>query len=152
MSEPLVFLPGMMCDSRLFEPQIVEFSKERMVCVAPVTGFDSIKGIASEILEKTPPQFILAGLSLGGIIAMEMVRQAPSRITKLILMDTNYIAELPEVSAKREQQIIAVKEGRLKEVMRNEIKPNYLNEGSEKEFILNLCMVCLLYTSPSPPD
>ena len=73
MSEPLVFLPGMMCDSRLFEPQIVEFSKERMVCVAPVTGFDSIKGIASEILEKTPPQFILAGLSLGGIIAMEMV-------------------------------------------------------------------------------
>lgn len=140
MSEPLVFLPGMMCDSRLFEPQIVEFSKERMVCVAPVTGFDSIKGIASEILEKTPPQFILAGLSLGGIIAMEMVRQAPSRITKLILMDTNYKAELPEVSAKREQQIIAVKEGRLKEVMRNEIKPNYLNEGSEKEFILNLCM------------
>ena len=60
----------MMCDSRLFEPQITNFSRDRLVCVAPVSGFDQIENIAAEILKDAPKEFILAGLSFGGIVAM----------------------------------------------------------------------------------
>ena len=140
MTYPLIFLPGMMCDSRLFEPQITNFSRDRLVCVAPVSGFDQIENIAAEILKVAPKEFILAGLSFGGIVAMEMVRQAPNRILKVALMDTNHKAELPEISAKRTPQIEGVKQGRLNQIMRDEIKPNYLQTGSKRTSILNLCM------------
>ena len=140
MTCPLVFLPGMMCDSRLFEPQITNFSRNHFVCVAPVSGFDSMESIAAEILKVAPEQFILAGLSLGGIVAMEMVRQAPKRILKIALMDTNHKAELPEISAKRAPQIEGVNQGHLSQIMRDQIKPNYLQTGSKRTSISNLCM------------
>ena len=140
MIHPLVFLPGMMCDSRLFEPQITNFSRNRLVCVAPVSGFNSVENIAAEVLKVTPSKFILAGLSFGGIVAMEIVRQAPSRIIKVVFMDTNHKAESPEVSAKRTPQIESVKQGHLRRIMQDEIKPNYLVKGIKTAGILNLCM------------
>ncbi|MBC7181465.1 MAG: alpha/beta hydrolase, partial [Roseovarius sp.] len=91
-SEPVVFLPGMMCDARLFAPQMTALSPDMAVTVAPITGGDRIEEIASDLLDVLPRRFALAGLSMGGIVAMEILRRAPDRVTRLALMDTNALA------------------------------------------------------------
>ena len=67
-----------MCDARLFAPQIAAFSADRAVLVPPLTGANTIAGMAYSVLQCAPPQFALAGLSMGGIVAMEIMRRAPS--------------------------------------------------------------------------
>lgn len=140
MAEPLVFLPGMMCDARLFGPQIAELSSEFSVMVAPVTRGERIEEIASGLLDELPQRFALAGLSMGGIVAMEILRRAPDRVTRLALMDTNPLAETPQVAAAREPQIVKVRAGRMHDVMRDEMKPNYLAPGPYVTEILDLVM------------
>ena len=140
MNEPLLLLPGMMCDARLYAPQITAFSHERPIMVAPQTGRDTISALAADILSAAPPRFALAGLSMGGIVAMEVFRQAPDRVTRLAMLDTNPKAETKEIAAMREPQIIKVKNGELRAVMRNEMKPNYLTDGPNVGQILDQCM------------
>ena len=140
MSEPLVFLPGMMCDAQLFAAQIASFSADRTVAVAPITRGETVEDIAAHILDQLPAHFALAGLSMGGIVAMEILRRAPERITRLALMDTNPLAETPQMAAGREPQIVAAKAGRLHDVMRDEMKPKYLAPGPGQEAVLDLVM------------
>lgn len=140
MIEPLVLLPGMMCDARLFGPQIAELSSEIPVMVAPVSHGERIEEIASNLLGALPARFALAGLSLGGIVAMEILRRAPDRVSRLALMDTNPLAETPVVAANREPQIVKVRSGRLIEVMRDEMKPNYLADGPQRADVMALVM------------
>lgn len=137
---PLVLLPGMMCDARLFAQQTAAFSAERAVQVAPLTRYDSMSGLAQAVLADAPPKFALAGLSMGGLVAMEIMRLAPERVSHLALIDTNPLAELPEVSARRVPQITKVRTGQLRAVMRDEMKPNYLSDGPHQGAILDLCM------------
>ena len=140
MAEPIVFLPGMMCDARRFGPQIAELSSEYSVMVGPVTRGERIEEIASGLLDELPAKFALAGLSMGGIVAMELLRRAPDRITRLALMDTNPLAETPQAAADREPQIVKVRAGRMADVMRDEMKPNYLAPGPFRNEILDLVM------------
>ncbi|MFV0243975.1 MAG: alpha/beta fold hydrolase [Qingshengfaniella sp.] len=137
---PLVLLPGMMCDARLFAPQIAAFSAWRAVQTAPLVGGDTVQTLATSVLRDAPPRFALAGLSMGGIVAMEMARQAPDRILGLALLDTNPRAELETVRQNREPQIAKVLRGDLAAVMRDEMKPNYLTDGPHRDAILDLCM------------
>ena len=140
MNEPLVFLPGMMCDARLFLPQIAAFSKKVPILVMPLYGHDTIAGLARHILHLAPPKFSLAGLSMGGIVAMEIMRQMPQRVVRLALIDTNPMADATDRAAIRQKQIKQVQAGKLRSVMRDEMKPNYLAKGSERARILKLCM------------
>lgn len=140
MPEPLVFLPGMMCDARLFGPQIAELSADLCVTVAPISQGDRIEEIASSLLDLLPHRFALAGLSMGGIVAMEILRRAPDRITRIALMDTNPLAETPQIAAAREPQIVAARTGRILDVMRDEMKPKYLAPGPQREDVLRLVM------------
>lgn len=140
MKDPLVLLPGMMCDARLFGPQITAFSHERMVAAAPLGEHDTVSALARDVLAAAPRRFALAGLSMGGIVAMEVMRQAPERITRLALLDTNPKAEAEVVAQKREPQIAKVGNGQLRSVMRDEMKPNYLTDGPNMGQILDLCM------------
>ena len=140
MNEPLLLLPGMMCDARLFAPQVSEFSDNRRLIVMPLTGKTSTKKIAEDVLQKAPHRFALLGLSMGGIVAMEIVKQAPERVTHLALLDTNPAVDAPEKAAVRNNQIQRVNAGELRAVMRDEMKPNYLAEGPNKADILELCM------------
>jgi len=136
---PLLLLPGMMCDARLFAPQINALSASRAIHVAPMPG-DTVAEIAATILANAPPRFAVAGLSMGGIVAMEILRQAPARVDRIALLDTNPLAELPDMQAKREPQIAKVQNGDLITVMRDEMKPNYLTDGPQRTAILDLCM------------
>ena len=140
MTLPLVLLPGMMCDARLFGPQIAALSQRGQVIVSEISGHDSIVGLAANVLADAPPEFALAGLSMGGIIAMEIMRQSPSRVVKLALMDTNPLAELDAVKARRAPQIAKAQTGQLAHVIRDEMKPNYLTDGPHRAAILDLCM------------
>lgn len=140
MAEPLVLLPGMMCDARLFGPQIAELSADTAVMCAPITQGERVEEIASSLLDLLPKRFALAGLSMGGIVAMEILRRAPDRITRIALMDTNPLAETPVIAANREPQIVRVRAGRMMEVMRDEMKPNYLAPGPQRADVLDLVM------------
>lgn len=140
MNETLLLLPGMMCDARLFLPQITAFSASRPVMVAPLTGHDNFTDMAERILETAPKKFALAGLSMGGIAAMEIMRLAPHRVTRLALMDTNHLSELPERQVERNVQIAKARSGGLCDIMRDEMKPNYLANVPKRAEILTLCM------------
>lgn len=137
---PVVLLPGMMCDARLFAPQVAMLSLACSVMVCPLTGADRVQALAARVLADAPPRFVLGGLSMGGIVAMEVVRQAPGRVAGLILMDTNPLPEAPDRAAAREPQMIAVRTGRLRQVVAEEMKPNYLAPGPGREPILELVL------------
>lgn len=125
MAEALVLLPGMMCDARLYQPQVEHFSPQRDVIVVDFGTANTITDMAARVLQQAPEQFALAGLSMGGIVAMEVMRLAPERITRLALLDTNPRAEVPEVQAARQPQMDAAKAGKLEQVMREQMIARY---------------------------
>ena len=137
MSEPLVLLPGMMCDARLFAPQINVLSRERVVSVAPITQGERIEEIASGILDALPRKFALAGLSMGGIVAMEILRRAPDRVTRIALMDTNPLAETPQSASAYEPLLIKARTGRLDEALREMVRPECLAPGPGRVAVMN---------------
>ncbi|MCB2115803.1 MAG: alpha/beta fold hydrolase [Rhodobacteraceae bacterium] len=145
---PLVLLPGMMCDARLFGPQARALQGRIPTHVLPVDGADTMEGLARLALAAAPARFALAGLSMGGIVAMEMVRQAPDRVVKLALMDTNPLAEDETRKQLRGPQVDRVRAGGLSEVIRDEMKPNYLTAGPDQARILDLCMDMALALGP----
>lgn len=140
MKDPLVLLPGMMCDARLFGPQIAELSCDTSLMVCPITQGERVEETASALLDVLPKRFALAGLSMGGIVAMEILRRAPDRVTRIALMDTNPLAETPVNAANREPQIVKARSGRMLEVMRDEMKPSYLAPGPYRGEVLELVM------------
>lgn len=146
---PLVLLPGMMCDARLFGPQINALSGRYPIMTAPLGGQETIEKLATEVLQTAPPKFALAGLSMGGIVAMEMVRQAGDRVVGLALLDTNPLAEAEATKDRRAKQIAAALAGDMRRVMRDEMKPNYLADGPNQGAILDLCMAMATDLGPA---
>ena len=145
---PLVMIPGMMCDERIFAPQIEELVSKRSVHVADISKHDNISDLAADVLSNAPPKFCLVGHSMGGIVAMEICAQDPKRIEKLVLIDTNPLAELEEVKLKREPQISDALSGKLINVIRDEMKPNYLASSENQDIILNICLEMALSLGP----
>lgn len=136
MTEPLVLLPGMMCDARLFAAQITALSRDRAVMLAPITKGERIEEIAANLIDQLPARFALAGLSMGGIVAMELLHRIPDRITRLCLMDTDPLAEPPQVAAIREPWIVRARAGKLADVMREALKPSVLAPGPGRAAVL----------------
>ncbi len=132
MAEPLVLIPGMMCDARLYDAQIAAFSNEICVTLAPVTQGERIEEIASNLLDQLPKRFALAGLGLGAMVAMEILRRAPDRVSRIALIATNAQAETPQNAAARELLIVGARSGRLDEVMRTQLKPEHLAPGTAR--------------------
>jgi len=130
----------MMCDHRLFAPQIAALAGDLTVQVGDITGHDTVCALANAVLAQAPPRFALAGLSMGGIVAMQVIAQAPGRVTRLALLDTNPLAETEAVKARRAPQMARAQVGDLYALMRDEMKPNYLTDGPYRDTILQLCM------------
>lgn len=135
-TEPLVMLPGMMCDARLFQPQIEALSAHLPVTVAPLLWGERIEAIAAHILTMLPDRFALAGLSMGGIIAMEIMRRAPQRVSRLCLMATTPLAETPAQAAEREPLIIGARTGRLAEMLEKALPAECLAPAPARPAIL----------------
>jgi pimeloyl-ACP methyl ester carboxylesterase len=116
MAETLVLIPGLACTARLFEPQIAALSAGRTIVVADHTQDDSIAAIAARLLREAPGRFDLAGLSMGGYIAMEVMRQAPERVKRLALLDTSARPDTTEASQDRKRLIALAEAGRFEEI------------------------------------
>jgi pimeloyl-ACP methyl ester carboxylesterase len=112
---PIVLVPGLRCSARLYAPQLPRLWQLGPVMIADHTKGESIAEIARGILETAPPRFALVGLSMGGYIAFEMLRQAAKRIARLALLDTSARPESPEQTPRREQQIALTRTGRYEE-------------------------------------
>ncbi|MFY2824691.1 alpha/beta fold hydrolase [Ruegeria sp. MALMAid1280] len=137
MIEPLVLLPEMMCDARIFEPQINCLSRQRAVMVAPVSLGERIEEIASVLLDQLPHRFALGGLGMGGVVALELIRRAPDRVSRLCLMATDAQADTPQLAVAREEHLVGAKAGRLEDVMRRIIGSDTLAPGPKRIPILN---------------
>lgn len=108
----LVLVPGVLCTKALWEPQMASLADIAEMTVGVHTRHDSIGGIAKAILAAAPQQFALAGLSMGGFVAFEILRQAPQRVTRLALLDTNARSDPPERTEQRRQMMqLAQREG-----------------------------------------
>jgi pimeloyl-ACP methyl ester carboxylesterase len=116
-SLPIVLVPGLNCSARLYAEQIPALWRFGPVTVADHTRDDSMTAIAARILAAAPPRFALAGLSMGGYIAMEMTRQAPQRAVKLALLDTGARPETVEQTKGRQRRIELSKAGRFAETV-----------------------------------
>ncbi len=113
---PTVLVPGLNCSARLYVEQIPALWRFGPVLIADHTRDDSIAAIARRVLAAAPPRFALAGLSMGGYIALEIVRQVPERVAKLALLDTGARPELPEQTARRRPLMELAKTGRFAQI------------------------------------
>ncbi|MNN23020.1 Alpha/beta hydrolase family protein [compost metagenome] len=98
----LLLLPGLLCDARLWRHQAAGLADVAGVSVADLSGSDSIAELASLALSRAPPgRFALAGLSMGGYVALEIMRQAPERVLALALLDTSARPDTAEATGSR---------------------------------------------------
>lgn len=133
----VIFLPGFMCDGRLFGPQINHLSPMGYDCrIGDLSGAATIERMASSVLRDAPGRFALVGLSMGGIVAFEIMRQAPDRVTHLALLNTT--ARRNAAGQARKEQMKRVVAGELSLVLREDLKPQYLAEANRTPATLSL--------------
>jgi pimeloyl-ACP methyl ester carboxylesterase len=140
---PIVLVPGLNCSPRLYAPQMPALWRFGPVTVADHTRDDSMAAIARRILDAAPPRFALAGLSMGGYIALEIVRQAAGRVAKLALLDTGARADTPEATAKRHTNIALAQSGRFNDVIDPQfplyVHPDRASDKALKAEYLAMC-------------
>src|SRR5262245_44750380 len=108
---PIVLVPGLCCSARLYADPIPALCRFGRFWAAYHTRGDSRAAIAAGILNDAPPRFALAGLSMGGYIALTILRRAPERVTRLALLDTSARPETAEQTALRRPQIALAEDG-----------------------------------------
>jgi len=140
MREPLVLLPGMMCDARVFGPQLAALSVDTPVMVAPVCVGERIEEIASDILTAAPAKFALAGMGFGGVVAMELLRRAPDRVTRIAVMDASPLGETPQGASEREARIIRARTGRLRDALEDDMQRKGLAVSPYRNDVIALAL------------
>lgn len=108
MTQPLILLPGLACDAALFAEQVRGLADIAEITVGDTLQDDSLPAMARRVLAAAPDRFALAGLSMGGYLALEIMRQASGRVTRLALLDTSARADTPEATKTREDAIASV--------------------------------------------
>lgn len=112
MFQPIVFLPGLICDARLWRDIIDGFADTMAPMVADLRLDETVAAMASRTLAAAPPRFALAGLSMGGYVALEIMRQAPERVTHLALFDTSARPDNEERRETRRKGIEMIAQGK----------------------------------------
>lgn len=112
----LVLLPGLLCDAALWEPQRKRFARDFEILVADLTQDETVGDMARRVLAAAPPRFALAGLSMGGYVAQEILRQAPERVERVALLDTSARADTAEQTSRRRGLIALAQTGKFKGV------------------------------------
>lgn len=106
---PLILCPGLLNDAALWRHQSEMLADRVEAQVADLTVADSIADLATAVLETAPPRFALAGLSMGGYVAFEILRRAPERVERLALLNTSARPDTPESAARRHEMIDIVR-------------------------------------------
>lgn len=138
MHEPLVMIPGLMSDARLFLPQMVRLGADRGCHVCIAARGETVEQMSEAIIAGLPEKFALLGHGLGGDIALDIIRRVPERVTRVVLMATDPLAEPPQTAAERETRMVMARAGRLVEAMRHEIPPAAVADSPWHEEIMAL--------------
>lgn len=135
MTGELVLLPGLICDERLWRDVVADLGARSLV--ADLTQDDSIAAMARRTLAAAPPRFALAGLSMGGYVAFEILRQAPDRVTHLALLDTSARPDDEARKETRRKGIELVGEGKFiavsQRLLGNLLAPQHLGTAVARE-------------------
>ncbi|MGD9845036.1 MAG: alpha/beta fold hydrolase [Variibacter sp.] len=134
-STPILLIPGLNCSARLYAAQIPALWPFGPVTVADHRCDDGMAGIAARILAAAPPRFALAGLSMGGYIAFEILRQAPERVARLALLDTGPGVDDAARKVVRDAQIAGTRAGRHMEITET-LYPRYVHPGRHADAAL----------------
>ncbi len=146
-AEHVLLLHGMMCDERLWSHQAASLSQQ--VSYANTREADNFPEMARAVLNDAPDRFAVAGLSMGGILALEIWRQAPERVTHMALLDTNPHADTDERRSQRLEQIAQAVSGGLRDLAINSMKPLYLAEANrDDDSLLELLLDMALDLGP----
>jgi len=113
----LLLVPGLLCDEQLWHHQVAALSATAGCVVADVGNHDSVEAMARAAVAAVAGPFALAGLSMGGYVALEIVRQAPERVTRLALVDTQPRPDTDEQSERRRGFVTQVRDGGFNEVV-----------------------------------
>jgi pimeloyl-ACP methyl ester carboxylesterase len=114
---PILLVPGLLSSPRIFAPILPALWRLGPVTVANHIRDDNMGAIARRILDEAPPRFALAGHSMGGYIALEIMRQAPERVMRLALMNTQARPDTPELTARRRDQMARARAGEFRDVL-----------------------------------
>jgi pimeloyl-ACP methyl ester carboxylesterase len=136
---PLVLVPGLLASARLYAPQLPQLWRCGPVTIADHTRDDTLGAIAARILANSPPRFALAGLSMGGYISFEILRQAAHRVARLALLDTSARPDTPEQSSARRAQMALAAEGRLAQVVATQFVRSVYHGHREDARLRELC-------------
>jgi pimeloyl-ACP methyl ester carboxylesterase len=112
----LLLVPGLLCDQALWRPQVDLLAGAADIRVADVTGADSIAALAEAAVAGLEPPFALAGLSMGGYVALEITLRWPERVERLALLDTQARADNPAQAARRRGLLQLARSGRFQGV------------------------------------
>lgn len=138
--QPLVLLPGLLCDQALWEPQLAALGDVAHMRVADLTRSESVEGLATDVLRDAPPRFALAGLSMGGYVALTILRLAPERVTRLALFDTTARADTPERTQTRQRLIKLARVGQFKGVSPR-LLPDWIHPSRLSDEVLTRTVV-----------
>lgn len=142
-SLPTLLIPGLNCSARLYAAQIPALWRFGPVAAAAHTRDDTIAAVARRILDDAPPRFALCGLSMGGYIALEIVRQAGTRVDRLALVDTNARDDSAEAQEKRRANISLAESGRFEEAIELVwpllVHPDRHNDTALKQIHVAMC-------------
>src|SRR5450755_4212714 len=114
---PILLVPGLVSSPRIFAPVMPPLWRFGPVTVANHIRDGNMGAIARRILAEAPPRFALAGHSMGGYIAFEIWRQAPERVARLALINTQARPDTPEASERRRGLIAKVEAGHYHDVL-----------------------------------
>jgi pimeloyl-ACP methyl ester carboxylesterase len=139
---PILLVPGLVSSPRIFAPVVPALWRLGPVTVANHIRDDSIGAIARRILAEGPPRFALAGHSMGGYIAFEIMRQAPDRVAKLALINTQARADTPEASERRRGMMARARSGQYRAVL-DELFPGFVHpsrrdDASLRQLVYNM--------------
>jgi len=130
--QTLMLLPGLLCDDALWAHQVTFLDQVADVRVADLTREDNVPDMARHVLARAPERFALAGLSMGGYVAQEIMRQAPERVLRLALLDTSALADTPEQTTRRKGFIAEAEAGAFQGVTQkllpNLVHPDFVND------------------------
>lgn len=139
---PFLFLPGLLCDGALWAHQVKHLSDLCQPSVMDLTKQDSMTLLARHVLENAPPRFVLAGLSMGGYVAQEIMRLDPSRVIKLALINTTARQDTPETVERRKGLVALAKTGKFRGVtprlLPHLIHPDRLSDSTVAEVVLKM--------------
>lgn len=124
---PLVLMPGLLCNDALWRHQIDTLADVAEVTVADMSRDESLKGMAERMLAAAPERFALAGLSMGGYAAFEVMRLAPQRVERLALLDTSARADTEERRDERLKAMNLVERGNFQGMTRK-LLPWFVHE------------------------